>query len=556
MKKILVFVLAVLLVLSGCSKEDMENHKTIASHEFNLTKTNIKVGYEAGFEYIHLNTDMAISWTATSSADWLSVSPTSGTGFGNICVTWQENTTASERDATVTISEAQMSLKLSVKQGQKPAELVGTRAILGNQIINEMDSVEFIFDKPVGALTVSSGSDLYAISTKAEKMDNDGLCWRLPLKGSKQGRDIQLSIAYKPTSDWKERKTGVTVPFYQKRYLLSEESGWINYSTLSPDKGSIWLSVQNLDASQNKVVQVSLDDMTVKQSVKMPFAPHHLCINPYNGRLYVMGNTNYFCVVDPAKGEIVKTVEVENSKNAHPQHPLNNATEVAFTKDGFGILLVVSNSSTALEWRYIDSADDDKVTQHGYNNWSEQQVEHVYTNYDYTRIYATMYSRSYTTMEWFNRQNQVPVEIKINGHFNSDKEFAGGSLVDLQMSPFANKAFICTAPGSECVVTLEPVSYSEVLEEEARGSKCVWDEAVTDCDYVYLVNAIGDAIGGFIELLDMTGGRGIFGTEHIFVGQNKAKNCHFLPASDQLVISCLTGIYVLDAAEMKSKKRI
>ena len=47
--------------------------------------------------------------------------------------------------------------------------------------------------------------------------------------------------------------------------------------------------------------------------------------------------------------------------------------------------------------------------------------------------------------------------------------------MDLRMSPFANKAFICTAPGSQCVVNLEPLGYSEVTEEEARGAKCAWD---------------------------------------------------------------------------------
>ena len=545
--RFILFVFIGMFVLSGCSEDTFENRHTVAPHEFKLKKDNIKAGYTAGFENIYLDTDMAISWTTSSSADWLSVSPSSGTGGKNICVSWQENTAATDREATVTISEGQRQLTLTVSQGQKPAEMVSTRAIVGNLVKNELDSVEFVFDRPVVALNVYSNSELYYIDAKAEKMDADGLCWRAPLKVSKLGADIQLAVHYKSGSDWVERKKGVTVPFYEKKFPITDETGWINYSTLSLDKQSIWIAVENWSDDLNRVVQVSLDDMTEMKSVKLPYAPMHLCMNPYNGLLYVMGNQDYFCVVDPAKGEIVKRVEIETSPYAHPQYPTNYASEVAFTKDGFGILRLISDGSTGMEWRYIDSANDDKITLSGYG--TEHEFEHLYVNYDCSRIYASMYPNIYSPLEWVNLKHMKPVEVNISSSFQSDKYFAGGNLVDLQMSPFANKAFICTAPGSECVVGLEPLSYSEVLEEEARDSKCAWDGLVSDRDYVYQVCSID----GYLELYDMTDGRGIFGTKHRFVGNSEAKNCYFLPATDELVVTSYDGVWVLDAAAMKGK---
>lgn len=545
--RLILFVFIGMFVFSGCSEDTFENRHTVVPHEFKLKKDNVKAGYTAGFENIYLDTDMAISWTTSSSADWLSVSPSSGTGGSNICVSWQENTAAADREATVTISEGQRQLTLTVSQGQKPAELVSTRSIVGNLVQNELDSVEFVFDRPVVALNVYSNSELYYIDAQAEKMDADGLCWRAPLKVSRLGDDIQLAVDYKSGSDWVEHKKGVTVPFYEKKFPITDETGWINYSTLSLDKQSIWIAVENWSDNLNRVVQVSLDDMTEMKSVKLPYAPTHLCMNPYNGLLYVMGNQDYFCVVDPAKGEIVKTVQiVETSPYAHPQYPTNYASEVAFTKDGFGILRLISDGSTGMDWRYIDSADDDKITLSGYD-WVEHEFEHLYVNYDCSRIYASMYPNVYSTMEWVNRQHQKPVKVNIKANFNSDKYYAGGNLMDLQMSPFANKAFICTAPGSECVVGLEPVTYSEVLEVEARGSKCVWDEVMKERDYVYQVCTLD----GYMELFDMTAGRGVFGTRHRFIGANEARNCHFLPATDQLVVSCLNGVWVFDAAAMK-----
>ena len=552
MGRLLLSVFIGLLVFSGCSQEEpFENHLTTQPHEFKLKKNDISTIYTPGFEYVYLYTDMAITWTAASSDDWLSVSPSSGTGGASICVTWQENTAASDREATVTFTTPQRSgLTLTVKQGQKPAELLSSRAIVGNAIKNEKDSVEFVFDRPVGWVYVSSNSEFYAIDKQAEKMDDEGFCWRLPLTVSKLGNDIQLSVAYKSVSDWKEHKKGVAVPFYQKKYLLDEDQGWITYSILSLDKQSIWIAIDDWEADKKRLVQISLDDLKEMKSVKMPYAATHLCMNPYNGLLYVMGNQDYFCVVDPVKGEIVKTVQIEEtSPYAHPQYPTNYASEVAFTNDGFGILRLISDGSTGMEWRYIDSADDDKITLSGYD-WVEHEFERLYTNYDGSRIYASMYPNIYSTMEWVNRQHQKPVKVNIKANFNSDKYYAGGNLVDLQMSPFANKAFICTAPGSECVVSLEPVSYSEVLEEEARDSKCAWDEVMTENDYIYQVCSLD----GCLELFDMTDGRGIFGTYHRFIGNYEVKNCHFLPATDELVVSSIDGVWVFDAAAMKAKK--
>ena len=543
-------VLTGLLVFSSCSKEDDKEYKsTQAPHEFKLAKNSIKAGYKASYENVLLSADLAIKWTATTSADWLSVSPTSGTGGTTLRVAWEENPDAADREATVTISEGQAQLTVIVKQGQKPAELVSTRAIMGNGIKGERDSVEFVFDRPLGALKVWSNSELYMIDEQTEKVDDKGLRWRMPLKISKQGMDVELVVCYKSASDWVEHKQGVTVPFYQKKYLITQENEWITYMTLSLDKQSFWIGIDNWDTEKRRLVQVSLDDMKEIKSVKMPYAVTHLCMNPYNGLLYVMGDQEYFCVVDPAKGDIVKKVQIEPSPYAHPQYPENCAAEVAFTNDGFGVLRLISPSSTGMEWRYIDSADDDKITLSNYD-WSEHQFEHLYVNYDGSRIYASMYPNLYSPMEWVNRQHKKPVEVDISPRFQSDKGFAGGNLMDLVMSPFANKAFICTAPGSECVVTLEPLSYSEVCEEEARDSKCAWDWNVPERDYIYQVCSLD----GCLELYDMTEGRGIFGTHHRFIGSDEAKNCYFLPATDELIVSCIDGVWVLDAAEMKAKK--
>ena len=51
----------------------------------------------------------------------------------------------------------------------------------------------------------------------------------------------------------------------------------------------------------------------------------------------------------------------------------------------------------------------------------------------------------------------------------------------------------------------------------------------------------------------MTLGDCIFASCHRFFGSNEAKNCHFLPATDQLVVSALDGVWLFDAKRFREK---
>lgn len=555
-KDLISAIFAGLLVLCGCSSDQVETPKPKPQpiNQFSLSKTSISAGYEVGSGYIDVVTDLP--WVATTSANWIKLKPSSGTGNANVWISWLENNGFTDRNAAITfeaeVSGSSRKWELTVNQGHKvdASHIVSMRAVLGNLAKDEQDSVELVFDKPTELLYYNLVSELYQLTTKAEKI-GDGICWRLPLGIAGTGGEYGIQMAWKSAVDGIESRDTIYVPFYQKCFKLPHADSGIKYSALSLDKKSVWLAVYDADGGtdDNLLMQISLDDLKLLKTVKMPFAPSHICVNPYNGLLYVSGRKDYISVVDPAIGSVVKNIQIEVSPDAHPQYPTIYADEVAFTSDGFGIVrLVAANGATLMEWRYIDSANNDKITLSGYS-WSEHQLENLYTNYDYSRIYANLYPSTYTTIEWFNRQNPKPNEIKVDGKFQSDKYYAGGSLMALSMSPFANKAFICTAPGSECVVSLEPVGYSEVLELEARGSKCVWDELVKDRDYVYQI-CWGNRL---LVLYDMTRGEAIYGTRQEFDVTNGVVACHFLPATNQLLVTAFSGIYILDAAELKAK---
>ncbi len=69
-----------------------------------LTVDPTSLNYVAAGGSKTVNVTSNISWTATSSASWLTVSPTSGSNNGTITATATTNTSSSERTATITIS--------------------------------------------------------------------------------------------------------------------------------------------------------------------------------------------------------------------------------------------------------------------------------------------------------------------------------------------------------------------------------------------------------------------------------------------------------------------
>jgi hypothetical protein len=548
MKKIVFFTVVVGLLLISCSGED-EGNREQPKELIKLGISSISVGYESGRHDVGVMTDLP--WEASTSVDWISISPASGTGNGKVLVSWKENQSWEDRKATINFSVKGKQVSMTVTQGHKheASHIVSYRAVFGNWLKNEKDSVEIIFDKPTRMLYNDSGSKMY----------DGGLRWQV--QGEIAGKDAEVTLHFMSVIDSIRSKETLTVPFYEKKFLLPEQDDAIRFSILSPDKKNLWLSVTNKQADLYRVIQVSLDDMTVTKTIKMPFDPRFLCINPYNGLLYVLPHSanqwscyDYFCVADPAQGQIVKTIHIEPSPVAHPQYPEVCPDEIAFTKDGFGILLLKAAGTTGLEWRTIDSANDDKMTWSGYN-WDVHNIEHLYANYDYSRIYANMYPRVCTTIEWYNREHPTPVEISIHNKFNSDEYYAGGNLMELAMSPFANKAFICTAPACHVVVGLDqPVSYSKVYIGETRGTESAWDELVQDRDYVYKICTLQDY--PYLELYDMTKSDLIYAIPHEFLYYyNLLVDCHFLPATDQLAVTTLQGIWLFNAADFKNKAK-
>lgn len=528
------------LLMCSCGDDVLEN--IIPSVDISLSATEKAIDAGSGTTEIEIMANCA--WTASSNASWLSVSPSTGSGDAVLNCSWVPNPETKERKATITVKSDNVKRTVTFIQSassndnDKP-KVLSCFGVVGNLIENEDSYFEITFDQPITVTGLYMAQ--YVINHEPE-YSNDFKTIRYTFNAAKLGLDLACQVQVRNYNGG-VYNIDVTIPFYQKKYPVE---GSLKYALLSEDKQSVWVTT----CEPNKLLQLSLDDGHVMHDVDIPFVPRYICYNSYNNRIYVLPQnanydySDYLCVVNPLNGSIEETITFEPAPDAHPQYPTIYPYELQFTNDGFGIVLLHARSTTQREWRYLDSANHHNQKLSGYS-WADKTFEHVYRSYDGNSIWANIYPGNYTKIYNMSRNHSAPKEYQIHPKFQSDEYYAGGSMMDMQFSPFSNKVFISAAPGSECVVNLDTDSYSKVILAEARDSEAGWDLASNSRSLVYHVCGTDN----LFLLLDMDKGEPIFFNYHIWFF--KPCNVYHIPNTDQLMIAAGGGLYFFDASAMK-----
>ncbi len=495
-----------IIALSGCNDDEDEDDAKQPSVEHALTLSGMssELDKEGGSFDISIRT--ADTWKVSTDCKWLFVRPEEGRGDATLTVTYYENTETNPREAHISVTNMFNNQQQSLTVRQKgreagAANYVSHRAIIGDLQKGEKCYLEITFDKPIKLK--EAYFERYLLDWNPE-YSADRCTVRHIFKAGAIGLDVR-GVFTVESDDGVKTEVDLTFPFYEKAFHPGSgiEGDRILGSLLNDDEQTVWLSC-SLPA---RLVQLSLADGTVKHTVDMPFTPGNISKNPYNGMLYVMPNNewsvlgyaNQLCVINPDNGIIQKTINIETSPKAHPQHPTIYPRELQFTADGMGILLLVAQYADMLEWRYIDSANGDEVTPSGYD-WAEYQFEHVYAGYNHQMVWGNPYPRMYQTISWMSRTHAVPVDYELSTNFRDNEyDFAGGNMMTMQFHRSRNKVFISTAPACQCVIDLDKDTYTKTTPAEARGTAAAWDYTDADRNLVYFVGGLDN---NFL-LLDM-----------------------------------------------------
>ena len=169
MRKLLTFLKAVAIatLIAGCGGTGTENEPEITP-EIKFTEDIVTSGIsvESAEQSITLSFSANVAWSATVSADWLTISPSSGeVGKNSVKVEVEENRTGQPRSATITISDKESTQKVSVTVRQEA---------LKASLTVSPESLEFSANKGEEMLNVTSNTD-WVITKDAEwiTLDSD-----------------------------------------------------------------------------------------------------------------------------------------------------------------------------------------------------------------------------------------------------------------------------------------------------------------------------------------------------------------------------------------------
>ncbi len=169
MRKLLTFLKAVAIatLIAGCGGTGTENEPEITP-EIKFTEDIVTSGIsvESAEQSITLSFSTNVAWSATVSADWLTISPSSGeAGKNSVKVEVEENRTGQPRSATITISDKESTRKVSVTVRQEA---------LKASLTVSPESLEFSANKGEEMLSITSNTD-WVITKDAEwiTLDSD-----------------------------------------------------------------------------------------------------------------------------------------------------------------------------------------------------------------------------------------------------------------------------------------------------------------------------------------------------------------------------------------------
>ena len=190
MRKLLTFLKAVAIatLIAGCGGTGTENEPEITP-EIKFTEDIVTSGIsvESAEQSITLSFSTNVAWSATVSANWLTISPSSGeAGKNSVKVEVEENRTGQPRSATITISDKESTRKVSVTVRQEALkasltvspEFLEFSANKGEEMLNVTSNTDWVITKDAEWITLDSDKGKGLATIAAGVTENTSLTSR------------------------------------------------------------------------------------------------------------------------------------------------------------------------------------------------------------------------------------------------------------------------------------------------------------------------------------------------------------------------------------------
>jgi hypothetical protein len=275
-----------------------------------------------------------------------------------------------------------------------PIKLESSSFTIGNLERGILDTFVLHYNKPVAVNHILLISDI-CLPSLERTISADGktikfyklLCGRL-------GEDFSFQVSVRD-GEGRTKIDTVRFNYYTRRMPIE---GRIMHYMVTSDNQYCWLTTQE----PNRLYCLGIEDSTFKKVFDLPFLPGRFDLNPFNQKLYVLpyftpqNNRNRVYVIDPANGNILKTVTVEKDSYDDPQKNIV-VYDVSFGANGYGLLNTGMIETSPSRWRVMDSRQNDTIYAHpqwiaavgGSGNYNFRELFNFKKNHNKTRIYMS-----------------------------------------------------------------------------------------------------------------------------------------------------------------------
>lgn len=261
-------------------------------------------------------------------------------------------------------------------------KLLGYSYEVGNTITNSGGSITVRFNHPV--ICNSVNTDAKEATWKTANGDS-ALVISSPIEFNSE-YDIELNMTDKTTG--KSWPFTLTAKTFDGRYKFEGIAQSVIYDY---ERERIWMATR----FPNRLYSISMDDPTKEVHKDFDLCPNVLALNPYNNKLYVGFNIHDYDevklydrkvhVLDPQtlKEESAFVVSLDTDEDVDSSLPDAIPQSMAFTSDGFGVIVRDDYISSATYLCFVDSKNGNKVT---YDDDWGKFYGGVATNYDQKSI--------------------------------------------------------------------------------------------------------------------------------------------------------------------------
>lgn len=382
-------------------------------------------------------------------------------------------------------------------------KLVGQSYTMKNYVTATESSISLRFNMPVRCNSISVGGQAY---TPSKSNGDSVLTVQVPMKfGYTYDGSLQVSNA----------KTGKTWPFsftvktFEDQYeyegtlvkvLCDDKQETIWMTTVDVDKKGKQMS--NPDVNPYLLRRISMSDPSKATATKeFNQSPNVMALNPYNNKLYVgtLVKDNYEAKVYDFKIHILnpKTLEEEGSfvvsekkkkvgsgDNEYWQ-PDATPRSMAFTDDGYGIIVMQRYGSSGTELCFVDSKDNHKL-KYDRECWPNRYMG-VTANYDKKSLIIYCEAGKGPDFYTSSRSKQTPKLYDVDSRYHSTDYYAGGN-VHSRIFHRSKPVYYAQSVYSLCRIDYSTGTYSPVMIDDARGSFMEVDYLHDDC--VIFVDAV------------------------------------------------------------------